>query len=164
MVDVDLGHAEGVRVSHLKRTGVERHVSVFLISMRIKEGPQQFGIHYISTLILEDLVDGIGDLVIPEEIVLDIVTLIGIVLGKVSQLRHKDVLLVLSHPVYFLLFAHQELAVFLHSFLLGDGIQAIVFSWEVDSPRIVGHLAVGIFFVADCGFIREDEDHQTQAG
>ena len=133
-VDVDLGCPERIGVSHLERAGVKRHVPISFVRLGREEGAEEFRIKHVPALILEDLVDSIGDLVIPKEIVLDVVCLVCIVLGQVGQLGHEDVLLVGPHSVDLLLLAQQKLAVFLHTFLLCDGVQAIVLGWEVDPP------------------------------
>lgn len=160
VADVCLSYSEGVRVTHLECAGVESHVVAFFVALGCEEGSQEFGIQYVSTLILEDLIDGIRDFVIPEEIILDIVGLVSIVLCEVGQLLHQQVLLVLSHTVDLLLLAHQELTIFLNSLLLCNWIQAIIFSREVYPPRIVGHLAIRILFVVNYRFVRKDEDDQ----
>lgn len=49
--------------------------------MRGEEGPEKFRIKHVSALVLEDLVDGVGDLVISKEIILDIICLICVILG-----------------------------------------------------------------------------------
>lgn len=107
---------------------------------------------------MEDLVDSIGDLIVSKEVVLDVVGLVCVILGKVGQLSYKDVFLISTHPVYFLLLPHQKLTVLLYSLLFCYRIQAIILSWEVDPPRIVIHLTVCVLFVADCGLVRKEED------